>query len=149
MTTKKKIATGILTLVCGVMLLFAFEVFMMANSGRLMPLMEENIGKTTAEISNYSPELMSLMFTPIKATSALIFSLSIGILIMLYGPFRKNMKWASTSIFTILLVWLSAALLIYSSQPNAPWQVWLVLLLLVIIAFLLDLADKRKPGKHP
>ncbi len=144
MSTKRKIVIGILTLVCGVMLLFAGEVFVMANSGKLMPLMEQNIGKTTSEIREYSPELLQFLFTPIKAVSALLFSLTIGVLLVLYGPFRKNVKWATISIFIPLIVWLILAIWIYSSQSSAPWQIWLVLLVLVLIALAVNFTDKKK-----
>ncbi len=143
MSTKRKIVIGILTLVCGVMLLFAGEVFVMANSGKLMPLMEQNIGKTTSEIREYSPELLQFLFTPIKAVSALLFSLTIGVLLVLYGPFRKNAKWATISTFIPLIVWLILAIWLYSSQSSAPWQIWLVLLVLVLIALAVNLTDKK------
>ena len=144
MSTKRKIVIVILTPVCGVMLLFAGEVFMMANSGKLMPLMEENIGKTTSEINQYSPELLKFLFTPIKVVSALLLSLTTGILLMLYGPFRKNKEWATISIFTPLIVWLILAIWIYNSQTSAPWQIWLILLILVLIALTLILTERKK-----
>ncbi len=125
------------------MLLFAFEIFAMANIGKLMPLMEESIGKTTAEIDEYSPELLSFIFTPIKIIAALLFSLVIGILILVYGPFKKNLKWASIAIFTPLLFWLASATLIYKSQASAPWQIWLILLVFVIVALVLTLKEKE------
>lgn len=134
---------GVLTMVCGVMLLFAAEVFLMAYSQQLMPLMEESIGKTSVEIMDYSPELMSFMFTPIKAMSALLFTLSVGILIMLYGPFRKGQKWASFTIFPMLILWLTSAIVIYLGQPGAPWPVWLILLILVFIALILDYTNQK------
>ena len=142
MSTKRKIVIGILTLVCGVMLLFAAEIFIMANSGKLMPLMEENIGKSTSEIRQYSPELVQFLFTPIKAVSALLLSLSVVVLLVLYGPFRKNAKWANCSVFTPLIVWLISAIWIYSSQSSAPWQIWLVLLVLVLVALALTLTER-------
>ncbi len=144
MTIKKKVAIAILTIVCGVMLLFAFEVFNMVNSGKLMPLMEENIGKTTAEINDYSPELLQLVFTPIKVVSALIFSFTLALLFLIYGPFKRGLKWSTISIFTPLIVWLILAILIYSSQSSAPWQIWLILLILVLIALALTLTEKKK-----
>ena len=144
MTLKKKIAIGILTVVCGVMIVFAFVIFSMAGSGNLMPLMEESIGKTTTELRDYSPELLQFIFTPIKVISALLFSLSTGILILVYGPFRSNKKWATLSIFTPLMLWLILAIWIYSMQSSAPWQIWLVLLVLVAIAFVLTLTEKDK-----
>ncbi len=144
MTLKKKIVIGILTIICGVMLVFAFEIFTMANSGNLMPLMEDSIGKTTLEIKEYSPELLQFIFTPIKVISALLFSFTIGILVLLYGPFKKNMKWATYSIFTPLMIWLILAILIYSSQPSAPWQIWLILFVLAFIALILTLTEKNK-----
>lgn len=143
MSKKRKIVTGILTLVCGVMLVFAAEVFIMANAGKLMPLMEQNIGKTTSEIHEYSPELVQFLFTPMKAVSALLLSLTVGILLVLYGPFRKNAKWARISVFTPLILWLVLAIWIYSNQASAPWQIWLVLLVLVLIALALSLTEKR------
>ena len=106
MGIKRKIAIGILTLVCGVMLLFAAEIFSMAGSGNLMPVMEQNIGKTTAEIKEFSPTLLSVFFTSIKAVSALLLSLSVGILLLIYGPYRKKRKGASKVIYALLIVWL-------------------------------------------
>ncbi len=144
MTIKRKIAIGILTIVCAVMLVFAFEVFTMANSGKLMPLMEENIGKTTSEINNYSSKLLQFIFTPIKVVSALIFSLTIGLLLLLYGPFKKNQKWATIAIFIPVITWLILAVWIYSSQSSAPWQIWFILLILVLIALAITLTDKKK-----
>lgn|SRR5690606_5391402 len=118
MTIKKKLSIGILTLVCAVMLLFAGEIFPMASSGNLMPVMEQNIGKTSAELREYSPALLSVFFTSIKAVSALLFSLSVGILLLIFGPFKKRKKWASIAIFTILFVWLIPAIFIYYVQPK-------------------------------
>lgn len=142
MTTKKKISIGILTLVCLVMLLFPVEIFMMASSGKLLPVMEESIGKTSEELQEYSPGLLPLLFTPIKALAALLMSFTIGLLIMIYGPFRKNRKWASVCIFTMLFGWLISAFMIYYAQPNAPYMLWIFLLVLVVVAFILVLIDK-------
>ncbi len=125
---------GILTLVCAVMLLFAGEIFTMASSGNLMPVMEENIGKTSADLREYSPALLSVFFTSIKAVSALLLSLSVGILILVYGLFRKGGKWASIAIFALLLFWLIPAIFIYYVQPNSPWLLWVFLLGLVLIS---------------
>ena len=148
MTTKKKISIGILTLVCLVMLLFAVEIFIMASSGKLFPVMEEAIGKTTEELQEYSPGLLSLLFTPIKALAALLMSFTIGILIMIYGPFRKNRKWASVCIFTMLFGWLISAFMIYYAQPNAPFMLWIFLLVLVVIALILVLTNKTGTADH-
>lgn len=144
MSIKKKISIGILTLVCGVLLLFAGEIFSMASSGNLMPVMEQNIGKTSAELREYSPALLSVFFTSIKAVSALLLSLCVGSLILIYGPFRKNRKWASIVLFPMLFVWLIPAILIYYVQPNAPWLLWVVLLGLVLISLILEILDKKK-----
>lgn len=143
MGIKKKISIGILTLVCTVMLLFAGEIFTMAVSGNLMPVMEQNIGKTSAELRAYSPTLLSVFFTSMKAVSALLLSLSVGVLILIYGSFRKNRKWASIVIYALLFVWLVPAILIYSSQPNAPWMLWISLLVLVLISLILELLEKK------
>lgn len=144
MGIKKKISIGLLTLVCAVMLLFAGEIFSMASSGNLMPVMEQNIGKTSAELRAYSPALLSVFFTSVKAVSALLLSLSVGTLVLIYIPFRKNRKWASTVIFTLLFVWLIPAIFIYSSQPNAPWMLWVSLLVLAVIALLLEVLENKK-----
>ena len=144
MTVKKKISIGILTVVCAIMLLFAFEVFFTAANGKLMPLMEESTGKTTSEIKDFSPGLLSFIFTLMKVIPSLLFSLSIGTLILLYGPFRRKKKWATTAVFIPLTVWLISAILIYKSQVAAPWQIWLVLLILVVLALLLTVTDKKK-----
>lgn len=144
MNFKKKISIGILTLVSGVMLLFAGEIFIMASSGNLMPVMEQNIGKTSAELREYSPALLSVFFTSIKAVSALLFSLSLGILVLIYGPFRKSRKWASLVLYAMLFVWLIPAIFIYYVQPNAPWLLWVVLLKLVLISLILELLDNKK-----
>ncbi|WP_029038031.1 hypothetical protein [Salinimicrobium xinjiangense] len=144
MTIKKKISIGILSLVCAVMLLFAGEIFWMASSGNLMPVMEQNIGKTSTELRAYSPGLLSVFFTSIKAVSALLLSISVGILILIYGPFRKQRKWASIVIYALLFVWLIPAILIYSSQPNAPWMLWVALLVLVVISLVLEILESKK-----
>ncbi len=144
MTIKKKISIGILTLVCAVMLLFAGEIFTMASSGNLMPVMEQNIGKTSAELREYSPALLSVFFTSMKAVSALLFSLSLGILILIYGPFRNRKKWASITIFTMLSAWLIPAIFIYYVQPNAPWLLWVVLLVMVGISIILEILENKK-----
>lgn len=108
------------------MLLYAFEVFTMAQSEKLMPLRDENIGKSTSEIKEFSPAMLKFIFTPIKIVVALLLSLSVGILILLYGPFKKNHKWASISIFTPLIIWMISAILIYKQGAAAPWQIWMV-----------------------
>lgn len=144
MTIKKKMSIGILTLVCGVMLLFAFEVFSTATGGKLMPLMEESIGKSTSEINAFSPVLLSFIFTLLKVIPALLFSLIMGVLILLYGPFKTDKKWASIAIFTPLIFWLISAIFIYRALEAAPWQLWLILLILVILALTLSLTDKKK-----
>ncbi len=144
MNIKKKFSIGILTLVCAIILLFAFEIFLMANSGNLMPVMEQNIGKTSAQINEYSPSLLSVFFTSIKAVSALMLSLSLGILILVYGPFRKSRKWASIVIYAMLFVWLIPAFFIYYVQPNSPWLLWLVLLGLVLISLILEIIENKK-----
>ena len=144
MGIKKKISIVILTLVCAVMLLFAGEIFTMALSGNLMPVMEQNIGKTSAELRAYSPALLSVFFTSVKAVSALLFSLSVGILMLIYGPFRRKRKWASIVIFSLLFVWLIPAVFIYYSQPNAPWMLWVALLVLVVISLVLETMENKK-----
>ncbi len=143
MTIKKKFSIGILTLVCAVLLLFAFEIFLMATSGNLMPVMEQNIGKSSAQIHEYSPALLSVLFTSIKAVSALLLSLSVGILILVYGPFRKSRKWASIVIFAMLFVWLIPAFFIYYVQPDSPWMLWLVILGLVLISLILEIFENK------
>lgn len=143
MALKKKIVIGILTVVCGVQLLFAFEIFMVANNGQLLPMMEESIGKTTAEVDQYSPELLQFIFTPIKVTAALLFSLNVGILLLLYFPFRKNREWAAIPLFSLLFLWLLPAIYFYSQQPGAPWQIWAGLLFLVLLALGLYLSRKK------
>ena len=144
MTLKKKISIGILTVVCGIMLLFAFEVLYMAASGQLMPLMEESTGKTTSDINDFSPGLLSFVFTLMKVIPSLLVSLSLGVLILLYGPFKRKRKWATAAIFIPLSLWLICAILIYRAQAAAPWQLWLILLILVLFALLLTLTDKKK-----
>lgn len=144
MTLKKKISIAILTLVCAVMLLFAVEVFFTAASGELMPLMEESTGRTTSEIKEFSPGLLSFIFTLMKIIPSLLGSLSIGILILLYGPFKRGKKWATSAIFIPLIFWLLSAILIYSQQTAAPWEIWLALLVLVALALLLTGTDKKK-----
>lgn len=144
MTIKKKITIGILTIVCGAMLLLSFAVFMQANSGVLRPDIEELIGKTTEQVNDFSPGFLQLVFFTFKIMAALIFSLSIGLFILLYGPFKRNLKWSTVSIFTPLIIWLISATIIYSRQPSAPWQMWFALLILVIVAFILTLTDKNK-----
>lgn len=125
-------------------MLFAFEVFSTAAGEKLMPLMEESTGRTTSEIKDFSPGLLSLIFTLLKVVPALLVSLSIGILILLYGPFKSHKKWAGIAIFSPLIFWFIAAIFIYKEQPAAPWWLWLVLLLLVILALLLTVTDKKK-----
>lgn len=144
MTTKRKIALVVLTVVCGVMLLFSFEVFRNASSQELMPLMEESIGKTASEINDFSPALLTFIFTLMKVIPSLLFSFNIGILILLFGPFRRSKKWASAAIFIPLIVWLTSAILIYRELAAAPWQLWLVLLILVALALILTLTDNRR-----
>ena len=144
MTLRKKISIGILTLVCAVMLVFAVEVFFTAASGKLMPLMEESTGRTASEIKEFSPGLLAFIFTLMKIIPSLLSSLSIGILILLYGPFKNGKKWATIAIFVPLIFWLLSAILIYTQQAAAPWQIWLVLLILVTIALLLTVTDKKK-----
>lgn len=143
MTLKKKISVALITLVCAVMTLFAAEIFVMANTGDLIPVMEENIGKTSNEVQEFSPGLIPMFFTPVKALAALLFSFSVGILILVYGPYRKGIRWATISIFSMLFLWLIPAMVIYYLQPNAPWPLWASLLLLVVIALLLQLTDKK------
>lgn len=143
MTIKKKVSIALLTLVCGVMMLFAAEIFIMAGSNELFPVMEENIGKTSEEVRDFSPNLIAVLFTPVKALAALLFSLSVGILILVYAPYRRGEKWATICIFSMLFLWLVPAFLIYSAQPNAPWPLWLLLLLLACIAFGLELLAKK------
>lgn len=141
MTVKKKVSIGILTLVCGVMILFAFEVFSTAAGGKLLPLMENSTGRSTSEINNFSPGLLSFILTLLKVIPALLVSLNIGILILLYGPFKRHKKWAGLAIFTPLIFWLLSAIFIYKAQPEAPWQLWLVLLILVVLALILTATD--------
>lgn len=143
MTIKKKISIALLTLVCAVMMLFAAEIFMMANGGELFPAMEENIGKTSEELREFSPNLIAVLFTPVKALAALLLSLCVGILILVYAPFRRGEKWATLCIFSMLFLWLVPAFFIYYAQPNAPWLLWLILLLLVCIALGLELMEKK------
>lgn len=143
MTLKKKISIALLTLVCAVILLFAVEIFMMANSGELFPVMEENIGKTSEELREFSPNLIAVLFTPVKALAALLLSLSAGILILVYGPFKKGKKWASLCIYSMLFLWLIPAAMIYYAQPNAPWLLWVVLLLLALVSLILELIDRK------
>lgn len=99
MTIKKKVSIALLTLVCGVMMLFAAEIFIMAGSNELFPVMEENIGKTSEEVREFSPNLIAVLFTPVKALAALLFSLSVGILILVYAPYRRGEKWAPSAFF--------------------------------------------------
>ena len=126
------------------MLLFAFEVFFTAAGGELMPLMEDSIGKSTSDVEQFSPALLSFIFTLLKVIPALLLSLTIGIVILIYGPFRRGRKWASIGIFTPLIIWLLSATFIYREQAAAPWQLWLVLLVFVVLALVLTLTDKRK-----
>lgn len=141
---KKMISIGLLTIVCGVMLLFAFEVFYTAAGGGFMPLMEDSIGKTSSEIKEFSPALLSFIFTLMKVIPALMVSLSTAILILLYGPYKSSKRWASFAIFFPLILWLISAIFIYKKQATAPWQIWLVLLLLVFLALLLTWTDKKQ-----
>lgn len=144
MTIKKKISIGLLTLVCGIMLLFAFEVFFTAASGELMPLMEESTGRATSEIKSFSPALLNFILSLMKIIPALLCSLSTGILILLYGPFKRRKLWASFAVFIPLIFWLISAILIYKELAAAPWQIWLILLVLVLLALLLTVTDKKK-----
>ena len=143
MTIKKKISLGLLTTVCGIMLLFAFEVFYTATGGELMPLMEENVGHNSSEINESSPGLLSLLLTLLKVIPALLISFSVGLLILIYGPFIRNKKCAIAAIFAPLTVWLISATLIYREQAAAPWQLWLILLILVVLVLLLTLTEKK------
>jgi hypothetical protein len=148
MTVKKKISIGILTLVCGVMLLFAFQVFATALNGEIMPLMEASVGKTTSEINSFSPALLGFIFTLMKVIPAVLLSLNVGILILLYGPFKRNKKWALFAVYVPLFVWLISAIFIYKAQASAPWQLWLILLILVLLALILTITDRTKMTKN-
>jgi hypothetical protein len=148
MTVKKKISIGILTLVCGVMLLFAFQVFSTALGGEMMPLMEASVGKTTSEINSFSPALLGFIFTLMKVIPAVLLSLNVGILILLYGPFKRNKKWALFAVYFPLILWLISAIFIYKAQASAPWQLWLILLILVLLALILTITESRKMIKN-
>ncbi len=145
MTIKKKFSIGILTLICALMIVFAFEVFLLPSSGNLIPGTEQNIGVPSVEIGESGAPLLSVFyFTSIIAVLTLLLSLSIGIVILVYGPFRKRKKWASLAIFTMLIVWLISAFLIYYIQPHAPRLLWVLLLGLVLIALILEILKIKK-----
>lgn len=143
MTIKKKVAIGILTTVCGAMLLLSLALFLQASSGNLRPEIVENFEKSTGQVIDYSPATQHGFFA-MKWISSLIFSLSIGLLIVLYEPFKRNLKWASVSIFTPLMLFLISTTWIVSIYPPAPWQMFLALLILVVIALMLTLSEKNR-----
>lgn len=57
---------------------------------------------------------------PVEVVSALLFTLAIGLLILIYGPLKQNLKWSTISVFTPLIIWLVLAIIIYSIETSAP-----------------------------
>lgn len=141
---KKKISITLLTMISVVMLILPAQVAISAAGGEILPLMEQSIGLTTEEIREFDPALLAFMLTLLKIIAALFFSFTTALLILIYGPFRRGMRWASKAIFVPLTLWLVLAVMIYSSQPGAPWQIWAVLLGLDLVALGLTVSDKNQ-----
>ena len=140
MKRRIKIASIILYIISTLILLMALLLFFgVVVRGALLPNMEEIIGFTTEELNDINPSIFKFITIPISVVSSLLLTLSIGLFIMIKGPFKNQDSWARKAIFTMLAIWLVLAdVIAFSAFPYGPWPVWSLCTILTIIAYVVS-----------
>ena len=140
MKRRIKIASIILYITSTLILLMALLLFFgVTVRGALLPPMEEMIGFTTEELNDINPSIVKFIITPISVVSALLLTLSVGLFIMIKGPFKNQASGARKTIFTMLTIWLVLAdIIAFSVFPHGPWPVWSLCTILTIIAYVVS-----------
>ena len=140
MKRRIKIASIILYITSTLILLMALLLFFgVVVRGALLPPMEEMIGFTTEELNDINPSIVKFIITPISVVSALLLTLSVGLFIMIKGPFKNQVSGARKTIFTMLTIWLVLAdVIAFSAFPHGPWPVWSLCTILTIIAYVVS-----------
>lgn len=140
---KRKIAMAFLYLVCLIMILFAFDLSRAGYSEKLLPVMEETIGKTTQQLNESNPNLLTVFFTVLKVNAALFLSFAVALIIAISSPFRKGKTWSIPVIFIPIGIWLILAVVIYLPIPKSPLFIWIIAGVLTIIAFILSFGGNK------
>ena len=140
MKRRIKIASIILYITSTLILLMALLLFFgVTVRGALLPPMEEMIGFTTEELNDINPSIVKFIITPISVVSALLLTLSVGLFIMIKGPFKNQDSGARMTIFTMLTIWLVLGdIIAFSVFPLGPWPVWSLCTILTIIAYVVS-----------
>ena len=130
-------ASILLYIITGIMLLFALGLFFaVVVRGKLLPNMEFIIGMTSAEIRQTSPGLLKFILVFLSVVSALMFSLGVGMTMLIWGPFNRRDPEARRIVFTTLGTFLLFAEIIsFSVFPYSPWPIWSLCLILGMIAY--------------
>lgn len=145
MTLKRKTAICILTSVCLGMILLSFETLSIVPSDNYLSSGETELESMEihAELNFIDADLLALITTPLKALSTLVASMSIFVIVLTYGVYRKHLKKANMSIFAPLIIWLTSLIVIYFYQPQTSWQVILGVSVLCLLSFGLTLSDQK------
>ena len=103
------------------------------------------------QINDFNPHIIKLMLALMKVSGACFVSVGVTAFIITAKPFKKGERWAlwclislfSLSLIPMFFVTLNIANNIPAGEIKPPWQLTLVMLILLIIAVLLSCIKKR------
>ena len=132
MDKRVKLASVFLYIVCMLLILTACGIlYFVTLPQELHAGFVASNGVAPETLKNIDSSIIDWIILAVGSNAAMLLALSVGLILLIKGPFKNCEPWARTVIFSMLTVFLvlmeSIAL---QNYPASPWPLWALCLLL-------------------
>lgn len=140
MDNKVRFASIFLYIVCALLIFTACGIFYFVTLPQELHIgFVASNGVAAEALRNVDSSVIDWIILAVGSNAALLLALSVGLILLIKGPFRNREPWARTAIFSMLTVLLVLMELIaLQNYPKSPWPIWAVCLLLTSIAWIVS-----------